>query len=113
MGRLFAAPDAQADGRLQLMTVHKAKGLEFDTVILPGLHRVLRGNDPPLLAWDSFPLASGERLVAAPVNPRRAGSAQQPTLYDFLQRMERERSRNEEARVLYVAATRAVRWLIG
>ncbi|MDA8259815.1 MAG: UvrD-helicase domain-containing protein [Betaproteobacteria bacterium] len=111
MARLYAAPDAQADGRLQLMTVHKAKGLEFDTVILPGMHRVLRGNDPPLLAWDSFPLAAGERLVAAPVNPRRAGKAEQPTAYDFLQRMEKERSRNEEARVLYVAATRAVRCL--
>ncbi len=110
MGRLFAAPDAQADGRLQLMTVHKAKGLEFDTVILPGLHRALKGNDPPLLAWDSFPLAGGERLVAAPVNRRRGKSAA-PTVYDFLQRMERERSRNEEARVLYVAATRAVRRL--
>ena len=110
MGRLFAAPDAQADGRLQLMTVHKAKGLEFDTVILPGLHRALKGNDPPLLAWDSFPLADGERLVAAPVN-RRRGKSTEPTAYDFLQRMERERSRNEEARVLYVAATRAVRRL--
>jgi ATP-dependent exoDNAse (exonuclease V) beta subunit len=110
MGRLFAAPDAQADGRLQLMTVHKAKGLEFDTVILPGLHRVLKGNDPPLLAWDSFPLAAGERLVAAPVNRRRGKSAE-PTTYDFLQGMERQRGRNEEARVLYVAATRAVRRL--
>jgi ATP-dependent exoDNAse (exonuclease V) beta subunit len=110
MGRLFAAPDAQADGRLQFMTVHKAKGLEFDTVILPGLHRVLKGNDPPLLAWDSFPLADGERLVAAPVN-RRRGKTTEPTAYDFLQRMERERSRNEEARALYVAATRAVRRL--
>ncbi|MDK9704255.1 MAG: UvrD-helicase domain-containing protein [Sulfuritalea sp.] len=111
MGRLYAAPDAQADGRLQLMTIHKAKGLEFDTVILPGLHREPAGRDTPLLAWDSFPLASGERLIAAPVNPRRGRTAGEPTVYDFLQRMERERSRNEEARVLYVAATRAVRRL--
>ena len=111
MGRLYAAPDAQADGRLQLMTIHKAKGLEFDTVILPGLHRETAGRDMPLLAWDSFPLASGERLIAAPVNPRRGRKAVEPTAYDFLQRMERERSRNEEARVLYVAATRAVRRL--
>jgi ATP-dependent exoDNAse (exonuclease V) beta subunit len=111
MGRLFAAPDAQADGRLQLMTIHKAKGLEFDTVILPGLHREPAGRDMPLLAWDSFALASGERLVAAPVNQRRSGKEGEPTVYDFLQSMERERSRNEEARVLYVAATRAVRRL--
>jgi ATP-dependent exoDNAse (exonuclease V) beta subunit len=111
LGRLYAAPDAQADGRLQLMTIHKAKGLEFDTVILPGLHREPSGRDTPLLAWDSFPLASGERLVAAPVNRRRGRKGAEPTVYDFLQRMERERSRNEEARVLYVAATRAVRCL--
>ena len=111
MGRLYAAPDAQADGRLQLMTIHKAKGLEFDTVILPGLHREPAGRDTPLLAWDSFPLAAGERLVAAPVNQRRGRKAGEPTAYDFLQRMESERSRNEEARVLYVAATRARRCL--
>ena len=111
MARLYAAPDAQADGRLQLMTIHKAKGLEFDTVILPGLHRETAGRETPLLAWDSFPLASGERLVAAPVNPRRGRNAGEPTAYDFLQAMERERSRNEDARVLYVAATRAVRRL--
>ena len=111
MGRLFAAPDAQADGRLQLMTIHKAKGLEFDTVILPGLHRETAGRDMPLLAWDSFPLASGERLIAAPVNRRSGNKTAEPTVYDFLQRMEKERSRNEDARVLYVAATRAVRRL--
>jgi ATP-dependent helicase/nuclease subunit A len=111
MGRLFAAPDAKADGRLQLMTIHKAKGLEFDTVVLPGLHREPAGRDMPLLAWDSFALTSGERLVAAPVNQRRSGKAGEPTVYDFLQSMERERGRNEESRVLYVAATRAVRRL--
>lgn len=110
MGRLFAAADAQSDGRLQLMTVHKSKGLEFDTVILPGLHREPSGRDTPLLAWDTFALEDGERLVAAPVNRRRAKGGQ-PTAYDFLQGLERERSRNEEARVLYVAATRAVRRL--
>ena len=111
MARLYAAPDAQADGRLQLMTIHKAKGLEFDTVILPGLHREPAGRDTPLLAWDSFPLAVGERLVAAPVNQRRERKTGEPSVYDFLQSMERERSRNEEARVLYVAVTRAVRRL--
>ncbi|HKO68098.1 MAG TPA: UvrD-helicase domain-containing protein, partial [Burkholderiaceae bacterium] len=37
--RLYAAPDAQAHA-LQVMTIHKAKGLEFDYVIIPGLDRV-------------------------------------------------------------------------
>lgn len=110
MAALFAAVDAAADGRLQLMTVHKSKGLEFDTVILPGLHKKSSGRDVPLLAWDTFALTSGERLVAAPVNARRANK-DEPTVYDFLQKLEQERKSNEEARVLYVAATRAVRRL--
>ncbi len=111
MARLFAAPDAQADGRLQLMTIHKAKGLEFDTVILPGLHRPAPSPEAPLLAWDSFPLDEGERLLAAPVNRRRRRGKNEPTVHDFLQDMERERAGNEAARVLYVAVTRAVRRL--
>jgi ATP-dependent helicase/nuclease subunit A len=111
MARLFAAPDARADGRLQLMTIHKAKGLEFDTVILPGLHRGTPPQDAPLLAWDSLPLARGERLLVAPVNRRRRRGKGEPTLYDFLQGLERERADNEAARVLYVAVTRAVRRL--
>jgi ATP-dependent exoDNAse (exonuclease V) beta subunit len=111
MARLFAAPDAQADGRLQLMTIHKAKGLEFDTVILPGLHRPSPAPEAPLLAWDSFPLADGERLLVAPVNRRRRRGKNEATVHDFLQDMERERAGNEAARVLYVAVTRAVRRL--
>ncbi|HQN47438.1 MAG TPA: 3'-5' exonuclease, partial [Rugosibacter sp.] len=110
MAALYAAADAEADGRLQLMTVHKSKGLEFDTVILPALHKKPSGRDTPLLAWDSFALSMGERLIAAPVNVHRADKTE-PTVYDFLQKLEKERSSNEEARVLYVAATRAVRRL--
>jgi ATP-dependent exoDNAse (exonuclease V) beta subunit len=110
MARLFAAADGAADGRLQLMTIHKSKGLEFDTVIVPGLARVNSKQDTPLLVWDTFPFADGERLLAAPVSPRRrTGNA--PTLYEFLQTIEAERDANEEARVLYVAATRAIRAL--
>jgi ATP-dependent exoDNAse (exonuclease V) beta subunit len=35
---LFAPADPGGDA-VQMMTIHKSKGLEFDTVILPGLHR--------------------------------------------------------------------------
>ncbi|MDP1754472.1 MAG: UvrD-helicase domain-containing protein, partial [Methylotenera sp.] len=34
--KLFATPDSHGE-HLQMMTIHKSKGLEFDTVILPGL----------------------------------------------------------------------------
>ena len=51
MGSLYAMPDSLADGRVQLMTMHKSKGLEFDTVILPGLGRKPRGAGAELLYW--------------------------------------------------------------
>jgi ATP-dependent helicase/nuclease subunit A len=115
MSALYAQADAQADGRLQLMTIHKSKGLEFDTVILPGLQRVLPDNDTPLLLWDTFAIDDGgrvlERVVVAPMNRRRAISSDMPSAYDYLRALERERSSNEELRVLYVAATRTVRHL--
>lgn len=117
MQRLYAAPDVRSDGRLQLMTIHKAKGLEFDTVIVMGLHRSLANGDTPLLAWDQALVEGEEQLLAAPMNVRArrgksaGGKAVAPSPYDYLQQLESYRGSNEEARVLYVAATRAIRRL--
>ena len=117
---LYAAPDAQADGTLQFMTIHKAKGLEFDTVILPGLQRKGRGDDHELMLWEEVALEGlSEHLVAAPLRKRgivgsngKLGNASAaPTPYDYLRLLEQERSAHENARVLYVAATRASRSL--
>ena len=114
MAKLYAAPDAQADGTLQFMTIHKAKGLEFDTVILPGLQRKGRSDEHELMLWEEVALEGlDEHLVAAPLK-KRAGSGKgtpPPTPYDYLRLLEQERSANEDARVLYVAATRAIRSL--
>src|SRR5439155_3800216 len=50
--QLYALPDVAAgDDDLQIMTIHKAKGLEFDTVIVPGLDRIPGHSDPPLFLW--------------------------------------------------------------
>jgi ATP-dependent helicase/nuclease subunit A len=106
---LFAAPDARADGRLQFMSIHKAKGLEFDTVIVPGLHRKPRSGDQPLLLWEPVLLDDfREGLVAAPM---RRGARKEPTLYGYLKELEKDRSSHEAERLLYVAATRAKRAL--
>ncbi|MBI3525096.1 MAG: UvrD-helicase domain-containing protein [Betaproteobacteria bacterium] len=111
---LYAAPDAQADGTLQFMTIHKAKGLEFDTVILPGLQRKGRSDDHELMLWEEVALEGlDEHLVAAPLRKRVRGNFgdDAPTPYDYLRLLEQERSAHEDARVLYVAATRAIRSL--
>ncbi|MGJ8620486.1 MAG: UvrD-helicase domain-containing protein [Methylophilaceae bacterium] len=119
--KLYAAPDAIADDSLQFMTIHKSKGLEFDTVILPGLDRKTGGNEQPLLLWEEVSSEKTEHtqtagdisLVAAPYIPK--GYAQQEanevSAYDYLKMLEKERASFEDARVLYVAATRAERCL--
>ena len=39
VAELYAQPENPAGAGLHVMTIHKAKGLEFDTVIVPGLGR--------------------------------------------------------------------------
>jgi ATP-dependent helicase/nuclease subunit A len=109
LAELYAAPDPRADGRVQLMTMHKAKGLEFDTVILPGLGRGARGDPGELLYWTEVPDDDGEiHLLMAPV---RAHEQDEEPLSDYLRALEKERGDLETARLLYVAATRAQRRL--
>ncbi|MCB1772475.1 MAG: UvrD-helicase domain-containing protein [Gammaproteobacteria bacterium] len=103
--KLFAAPDPAASGRLQLMTMHKSKGLEFDTVILPGLGRRARGIDSELLYWAEQADSSGDtHLLMAPI---RSASQQGEPISDYLRALEKDRQAFETSRLLYVAATRA------
>ncbi|MFY9328663.1 MAG: UvrD-helicase domain-containing protein [Georgfuchsia sp.] len=113
---LYAEPDPNAENAdspaIQIMTVHKSKGLEFDTVILPGLHRAPRSGDSDLLLWEEFVDGHGhEHLVIAPVKQRRNSNDKRPTAYDYLRTLDTQRDSNEASRVLYVAATRAIRSL--
>lgn len=103
--RLFALPDVNASESLQIMTLHKSKGLEFDTVIIPGLGRQPRNTDSQLLYWMERPLEfGGSDLVLAPI--KKYGEDKNP-IASFLQKMEKERCRYEDGRILYVGATRA------
>lgn len=100
--KLYAAADPLAGDALQVMTIHKAKGLEFDTVILPGLGRRPRGEDSVLMRWIDLPNTG---LLLAPLAP--AGSPTRDGIYDAIGRIEKQKADLELARVLYVAATRA------
>jgi ATP-dependent helicase/nuclease subunit A len=97
---LFAQADAQAGDRIQLMTIHKAKGLEFDTVILPGLGERARQDEPQLLLW----LEQSGELLLAPIS--ESGRDTDP-IYKYLSLIERRKVEHELARLLYVATTRA------
>jgi ATP-dependent exoDNAse (exonuclease V) beta subunit len=101
LDQLFAAPDVGEEARVQVMTIHRAKGLEFDTVIVPGMERVPRVSDRPLFHWKAREDGS---LMMAPV--WRKGETEDPA-YDYLRRLDIDASDHEIERVLYVAATRA------
>ena len=84
------------------MTIHRAKGLEFDTVIVLGLARRLLGPDPAALYWQERPRSDGSTsLLAAPLGNTES------RLERYLRGVEQERDGAERARLLYVAATRA------
>jgi ATP-dependent exoDNAse (exonuclease V) beta subunit len=83
------------------MTIHRAKGLEFDTVIVPGLDRLPRSGPKPLLVWKSL-LPSG--LLLAPID--ETGAGEDPT-YKYVRELDREADNIEAGRLFYVAATRA------
>ena len=106
--QLFAEPDTEGE-HLQMMTIHKSKGLEFDTVILPGLGATTNGNDEkPIVLWEEVNLPNqSPQLLAAPLPSKRAAKNGQTSVYDYLATLEHTRARHEDARVLYVAATRA------
>ncbi len=112
IGKLFAAPDQHGE-KLQMMSIHKSKGLEFDVVILPGLGATTGGNnsDKPLLLWEEVFVGGQHRLLAAPFLPKGVGDERQVSSYDYLESREKMRDRHEDVRVLYVAATRAERKL--
>ena len=104
VGRLFAAPDVEADDSVQLMSIHRAKGLEFDVVLLPGLGRPPSHDESRLLLWEERPGSESAELFLAPIKPKAADS---DPLYQYLARNEKRRTAEETSRVLYVAATRA------
>ena len=110
LSKLYAQPASDADSRLQIMTIHKSKGLEFDSVILTGLDRRPRAADKPLLQWQLRLDSQGhEELLLAPLAAR---DQEQESIYRYLSSEAEQRDQMESTRLLYVGATRAIKRLI-
>lgn len=102
--KLYAAPDAsEVAARVELLTMHGAKGLQWDVVILPGLGLGTGRGDDPLLAFTEVPAGDGiEPLLAV-----RGAVRSRDAVYRLVRGLEKIREDNELARLLYVACTRA------
>jgi ATP-dependent helicase/nuclease subunit A len=98
------------DSRVHLLTLHKAKGLEFDRVIIPQLDGAPRSDSRELLLWDEYSNAGGERsfLLAADDHSK----PDVPTLYNYLRLQRQKKLLLETTRLLYVGATRAIGQLL-
>jgi ATP-dependent exoDNAse (exonuclease V) beta subunit len=112
LGRLTALPDPEAssDYGVQLMTIHKSKGLEFEVVIVPDLQAGNGGGKPRMLSWLERGLAepddSGE-ITEFLIAPQQSKGADRGGTKEWVDRVYKERESQEDRRILYVAATRA------
>lgn len=99
---------------LLCMTVHKAKGLEFETVIIPYTNRVFPTMERTEILIDpirkkvgwNYKGESGKR------NKNNKFPAMKNDLYYELKEQDKESISKEETRILYVAMTRAIHNLI-
>ena len=101
---LNAQPANAEKAWLHVMTIHKAKGLEFDTVIVPGLGRRAKSDDHPLVLFHEWRQGDHFECLVAPIDETRA---EPEALYRYLRGLEKRKSDRERTRQLYVAATRA------
>jgi ATP-dependent helicase/nuclease subunit A len=118
LDKLTAVPDPEADSDygVQLMTIHKAKGLEFEIVIVPDLQAGAGGSKRELLSWlerglppdaeAADPQTTGE-ITEFLVAPFQRKGAERGKAKRWVDRVRRDRESQEARRLLYVAATRA------
>ena len=112
--RLFAQPDPRTSDRhgVQLMTIHKAKGLGFEVVIVPGLDRPGKREEGKLLTWleRSIPEAGSaedaeeSEILVAPIGGK---GEDRNDLNRWVTQQENIRLLEEQKRLFYVACTRA------
>lgn len=118
LDKLTALPDPEASSEfgVQLMTIHKAKGLEFEIVIVPDLQAGSGKTGRKLLSWlergvppadDREELEEPSEITEFLIAPIQSKGADRGTAKKWVDRVRREREAQEDRRILYVAATRA------
>jgi len=96
---LYASPTAYSDDAVQIMTMHKAKGLEFDFVIIPGLGKKGMSDAKKLVLW----MPHGSDILMAPME---GYGDDKSSAYNFIARLDKAKGYYEIFRLLYVSATR-------
>lgn len=103
----YASSDHESD-LLQIMTIHSAKGLEFDAVFIPQLHKKSPRDEKQLLLWMEQPTKDKIVPLLAPIT---ASGSSNDSIYDYISRQQNKRAMLEIDRLFYVATTRAKKYL--
>ncbi|MEO6817263.1 MAG: UvrD-helicase domain-containing protein [Edaphobacter sp.] len=105
LDKLYAEAAVHA-GAVDLITIHGAKGLEWDVVIVPGLEKRARVSGGRLLTWNEIDSggADAAHVVLAPIVGKGEESRE---LNNWLNNIEKARDAAERKRLFYVACTRA------
>ena len=99
---------ANASQMVTITTMHKSKGLQYDTVILPFLNKKGRNDDADVLSWAEVVEGKEKLLLLA---PKVLHQDKENSHYHYLTQLEKQRSQQELNRLLYVACTRAKKHL--
>ena len=102
----------EADNVVRLMTIHKAKGLEFPVVFVPDLNRSVGGSRSRLLLRSDWGLVYRPREEDAGDEESEPSedvqkTADKPVSWRLASSLEKREQQKEDVRKLYVAATRA------
>lgn len=106
LARLYASP---AGGDVQVMTIHKSKGLEFDYVYLVGLGELSKPETKPLLHYRTVP--RGFLLAAKPERDVERDDAN-ARLFERVHKDHVRAIEAETLRQVYVGVTRARHGLV-
>ncbi len=106
---LFAEPEAIPSGtaHIELLTIHTAKGLEWDVVCVPSLERGPGRSSPRLLTWAELDTSPEDEAAHVMLAPIAAKGGDVDALTSWLKGIYSNRELAEQKRLFYVACTRA------
>ena len=111
LDRLYAEPASIPPDQpfVELLTIHKAKGLEWDVVLVPSLERQPAVDRTRLLTWSELEPSesSGDTVAHLMLAPIAAKGENIDSLTRWLNGIHRVREAAERKRLFYVACTRA------
>ena len=101
---IFFARPSMEECNVDVMTIHQAKGLEFDVVIVPQMARGVRPSEKDLLIWTEDTAEDGTAFLRIAAQPRKGESS---AAYDDIEAENKKKEEEENKRLFYVACTRA------